>query len=287
MLETYKYKIFEGIVFCMVDKIRNFIKKNYKFIWGIILFSLGVYYIYNNYERIMILTNTLDRIIVASTLILAFLPFISEISLLGFSIKKEITNARKEMKEAIVDLKYQMVDIKSTAIQTNQQSVTVEYLASEEQLSYMASKINTDKTEKNISSEDNLEVSEDAIFLFKVRSTIEKYLDDVYMKVDHKNVKPIRVKVDFLYSEKLIFEDIYEYLKQVLAICNRGIHSEVISKEYIDFVKKIIPTILYELKQVDISRRYDRFISCSRCKYIGNSQYNNVCPRCGFVSDDE
>ncbi|MDU4889794.1 MAG: hypothetical protein E6344_07395 [Clostridium sp.] len=271
----------------MVDRIRNFIKKNFRFIWGMILFSLGIYYIYNNYERITNLDNTLDRIIIVSTLILAFLPFVSEISLLGFSMKKEITNVRKEMKEAIIDLKYQMIDIKSTAIQTNQQNVTVEYLASEEQLSYMTSKVNTDKKEKNISSEDNLEVSEEAVFLFKVRSTIEKYLDDLSMKVGHKSAAPISVKINSLYSDKLIFEDVYEYLKQVVAICNRGIHGEVISKEYIDFVKEIIPAILNELKKVDISRRYDRFISCSRCKYVGNSQYNNVCPRCGFVSDDE
>lgn len=274
----------------MLGKIICFMKKNFKFIWGIILFSFGVFYIYNSYERIIVSLNVLDCFMIVCTLVLAFLPFVSEISLPGFSLKKEIINTKREMKEAIVDLKYQMIDIKSFTAQSNTQNINLEYLPSKEQLSDEISKIEESKEkdnikEKNVEPENEINVSEDVIYLFKVRFILEQYVNDILNRNGYRNTKPIYERFRILYSEKLIIEDTYKYLQQVINICNRSIHGEVISKEYIEFVKKAVPTILNQLKQID--RRLERFFSCPKCKYVGNSEYDNVCPKCGFVSDDE
>ncbi len=274
----------------MLVNIENFIKKKTKIIWGVILFSFGIYYIYNSYDRIIITPNILDYFIVICTLLLAFLPFVSEVSMMGFGLKKEIINTKQEMKDEIINLKSQMVDIRLTSTQTNQQNIIMggEKLPELDQIKEMKEEIISKYFKGYSNIESRLDVSEESVFLFKVRATIEKYVDKVFIKVGLQVKKTmIHNKIKMLYNEKWINDYLYEYLIQVIRICNIGVHGETIGKEYIDFINKSTPFIINELKKIDRLKKSDKYCICPRCKYQGNSQYNNVCPRCGFVSNDD
>ncbi len=279
----------------MHKKIFSLVTKNIKtilkFIWGIILLGAGIRYIYFNYTRILVSSTAIDKIIIAGTLILVLFPFFSEISLLGFSMKKEIHKTKQEMDKAIVDLKYQMIDIKSTTTQNATQNLTVGYLPSKDEMMDLLKTINETKVEdvseqKNIEIQNEFDVSDDAIYLFKVRTQLEKYITKIGGKIGYKNPKSYTSSIDILKKESLITPITYENLRQIFNICNRGIHGEIVSEEYLDYVKKISPKIYYQLSQVIEQLDYKHITTCPKCKYTGYSKFENVCPKCGFVSDD-
>lgn len=285
------------MVFCVFDKIKKYVIKNikviFKSIWGIVLFSAGIYYIYHNYARILVSVNIIDYIILAGTLTLAFLPLISEISLIGFSVKKEIQSAKQEMKESLVDLKYQMIDIKATTTQNTTQSIKVEYLPSRDEMKDMLSKTNRTKEkveneQKGAEIKDEFDISDDIVYLFKVRLKLEKYVAKICDNIGNAGFMPLIKEINILKEKKIITSDTYQYLRQILNICNRGIHGEVISEEYIKFVKEIISQIYSQLDEIIQcqSMKHKYFMICPKCKFSGYSEYENVCPNCGFVSDD-
>ena len=225
--------------------IKNFIKKNIKIIlkiiWGILLFISGLCYILFNYERFFNSLNLIDCIIIIGTFILAFYPFISEITLFGFSVKKEIQNTKQEMKEALIDLKYQMIDIKTTSTQT--QNLNIELLPSKDYINDVLNKINEINSnstkvaeQKKVEIENEFGVTDDAIYLFKVRAMMENYMNNICGKFGYTKGIPFMYGIDILKRENLVNSDTYQYLRQLLSICNRGIHGEIISKEYIDFI---------------------------------------------------
>jgi len=280
----------------MVDKIKHYMVKNlksiFKFIWGVVLLGAGIYYIYHNYTRILVFSNTIDNIIIVGTLILAFFPIISEISLMGFSVKKEIQKTKQEMKEGLVDLKLQMIDIKTTTTQNTTQNVKFEFLPSKDEMKNSLKE--TDETKVENKSEQNKieieiesDVSDDTVYLFKVRLMLDKYLNKICDSNDYTYVIPLMKRIDMLNRKNLITSDTYQYLRQVLNICNRGIHGEIISDEYINFVKGIIPRMYSQLNEVTKRMEFKNIMTCPRCKFTGYSEYENVCPKCGFVSDDD
>lgn len=246
----------------MLVNIKNFIKKKVKIIWGAILFSFGIYYIYNNYERIIIAPNILDYFIIICTLLLAFLPFVSEVSMMGFGLKKEIINTKQEMKDEIINLKSQMADIRLTSTQTNQQNfiLGIEGLPALDQIKEMKKEIISKNFKGYSNIESQLDVSQESVFLFKVRATIEKYVDEVFIRGGLQVKKTmIHNKVKILYNKRWIYDNLYNYLIQVIRICNIGVHGEIISKEYIDFVNKSTPFIINELKKIDGLKKSDKY----------------------------
>lgn len=133
-----------------------------------------------------------------------------------------------------------------------------------------------------------LDISEDAIYLFKVQSTIEIYLDGLFelsRGVEHntynkyKNVRDYIAILKNFVCNKVISEKTYETIRDILNICNRGVRGEILNEKYINFVKEIFPIIQKEFDSV-----YSRWeaIMCPKCKYCGYTEQRNVCPKCGY-----
>ena len=65
---------------------------------------------------------------------------------------------------------------------------------------------------------------------------------------------------------------------EVQKITSRGIHGEIVSDEYITFVKTVRQKLLQQLKE--ISKKIE-YIKCLNCGYSGYSKDGKICPKCG------
>lgn len=281
------------MVFYVFNKIMQFLRKNikliFKCIWGTVLLILGIYYICTNYKRIVVSMNLMDKAIIAGVFVLIFLPFVSEVSLMGFSLKKEIKNTKQEVKEGLVDLRSQIVDIKAITMQNNTQTLNIGYLPSKDEMSKILEennemKISEEKAIYGSENENKFRVSDDSVYLFKVRFTLDKLIDELLNK---EHIFSHETAIRRLKNSKLISTNLLNQIIQVRNICNRGIHGEIISKEYIAFVRKIVPNLYKQLEQAAKHTGDKYYIVCPRCKFSGYSEYKNSCPSCGYVFDDD
>ena len=129
-------------------------------------------------------------------------------------------------------------------------------------------------------------VSETSIYLFKVRLTLEKILSTLCEKLSYTGIPNTHRMLAHVVQSGLIDKKIADYISQVNAICNRGIHGEIISDEYIQLVEAIFPKILSELNAITSRLGYKYYFVCPRCKFSGYSDCENECPVCKFVSDE-
>jgi len=266
--------------------------KTAKILWGIILLGISVFYLYTYSERIASEPSTIDYIVIVGAVILVFLPFISEISLMGFSIKKEIEANKQETKSALTELRGQLIDIRATAIQNTTQNLHLDFSplpssAIVHEVLNMPDEKTDNKDNKDLSIDSEFIATEDVTFLFQTRYALEKYVNKTLNHLGHTNLKSLYSKIDVLYRAELIDSQLQHNIKQVLSICNRGIHGEIISNEYILYVKKIIPHFYKELDKEITRLGYKHIITCPKCRFVGYSDHENVCPNCGYTTCDD
>lgn len=286
-----------------------------KFIWGGILFLFGVGYIINNYNKISIDANMIDKMIIGGTAILAFFPIVSEISLMGFSLRKELQTTKQEFRDELFDLK---TKIYLNMSQANSQSVNLTLLSPKEKLEDLFESSKESEVSGNMGKEydstikdikiksgmknDKKEVedkredekvnnrayhpSDDAIYLFTIRYSIEKLIDDIIHANDYDYSGSILRKIETLRNQKCINIKTYESIREILNICNRGIHGEIVDKYYIDFVRNMMPYVIASLNNISKNNKPLYFYTCSKCHYEGYSEVENVCPQCKYVTDE-
>lgn len=115
--------------------------------------------------------------------------------------------------------------------------------------------VNQDE-DKDIEKVNDEQVLEDkAVYLFKVRLSIEKMLNEKMEALGCNNEEILKrnslISIARLFHEKEFIDDItYHLIVEVVRIANRGIHGEIISDEYIKFVQKAYPQIQYNLKEL-------------------------------------
>lgn len=273
---------------------KEIICKNYikiiKVIWWIILLIVSSIYIFSNYDRLIITPTTIDIIILLALLIILFMPLVSEVSMFGMSIKKEIENTKNEMKNEFKELKY---EIKEYTLSNSFRSDINIGIGQDSLPPKESIKDDINKVESNLievvdkKNEDDIygkfTLSEDQLYLYKVKYTIEKYLNNIIIKLNINGCRGINTMINVLAKNETIDIITVEYIRKVSSICNRGIHGEIVDNEYITYVKNIFPVIVDRLEEIDsLLLPY----ICSKCGYRGYSIYSNVCPICGFVSDD-
>lgn len=258
-----------------------------KKVWWFLLTVLGIIYIVRNYSNLNTTSTSLDMLIIYATIVLIFMPLISEISLMGMSVKKQIENTRKEMHDEIYKIRNDIINIKQSNTNNNDISIDLSgVLPSKDKVESDLRKheeesqtIDTDKSEFN-------DISEDILYLFKVRFSIETRINEIIEKLNLPS-STIFVELNKLLKKGVLNVDTYGILQRILSICNRGIHSEIIDQEYITYVRTLYPSITSELTELDESIKGPHYCVCPRCKYQGYSEYSNVCPNCGFISDED
>lgn len=236
-----------------IEKIVSGIKKKY---WYIILLTSSTAYVLYYKNDISELKELNSRnLIFILWLVILLLPLFSEMEFFGIKLKKEVEKARFETKESINELRLQIQDLKIT----NSNSSNIYFgdppLAPKQKLEEMK---RDNKADADIKGADMnfakiaFEVSDDSVFLFKVRLMLENDLFNLCETTGYTGPKNIHNFIRHLTSFEFMNARTRELIEQILAICNRGVHGELISKEYLDFIKEVLPDIKYQFLKMNL-----------------------------------
>ncbi len=234
----------------------NWIKNNWKsiikFCWWLLLVSLSsvysYFYVLNADDNISIV----DTIIFAILAVLVLLPLISEVSILGVSLKK-IEETKKELNDKIVDVKYEALKIafnnsSSAYVELNMSDFIIPspQKISEDINEHDVGKIN-DRNNRELV--DRTTIDEDHVYLFKNRYILDGLLTDITSRFGYKETLGIRKKAEILYEYELIDKDTFDIIVTINSICNRGVHGLKVEDKYIDYVELLMPSIVSKLDE--------------------------------------
>lgn len=266
------------------ERVKKLIKKRG---WYALLLIVSTIYVYGYRFEIYQMTElNAQNLIFVLWLILLGLPLFSEIEIGSVKLKKEIEETRTEVKESLGELKYQISELRISNSNSNMVFVGSQPLPTKEELSKMQQHIKQDQTaQSEIDSDFN--VSEKNVYLFKVRLSLEKQLSALCNMFQYGEKRSMYSMIQMLLRHEVIDPDTVGLLREIINIANRGVHGEIVDDDYIDFVKKTYPTIKRILDTAhNFYTNNSYYYECPKCHYRGPSKYSNVCPRCGFVSDD-
>jgi rubrerythrin len=267
-------------------RIIEFLVFKKKAIWWLVLFMCSLIYIWFNNSRIISSPVDLDKIVVIIFVLLAFMPLVQELSFAGFSMKREIESVKNELKSEVQKVKF---DIMQFSINNSQNSdikidIGKEILPSKET---MKNDLLT-TSESRVNKEDSSiydSISDNTIELFKSRFLIEERLTSIASKYEIEVNRGLKATSKSLLTAELINRRTYEYINKVLAICNRGIHGELIDVHYLDYVKDILPEILEGLSAIRFQEMASTYHECKKCGFTRISDFEKSCPECGNVLD--
>lgn len=255
--------------------------------WYIFLLIISSVYVFRyRYDIFQITELNAQNLIFILWLVLLGLPLFSEIEIGNIKLKKEIEQTRAEVKESIGELKYQILDLKISNSNSNTVVFNTPPLASKDELSQLQRHAENDDVAYSEISPD-FEISEDNVYLFKVRLSLEKQLSALCNMFQYGERRSMYSMAQFLVQHEVLDRRTADLIREVITIANRGVHGEIIDKDYIQFVRKTHPMIKYTLdKAHNFYSNNSYYCECPKCHYQGPSKYSNVCPNCGFVSDN-
>ena len=245
---------------------------------------------------------------------LLVLPLFSEMEFLGIKVKRELQKATEDVKDSMQELRIQVTQMQTQMQMTSNMATNInlgEYpLASEKQLKEFLKSIAEmtrtqsaeNRTEPAVAGDgcgknDDQQppsaevpvhkignnIDDKSVFLFKIRYDIETTLRNLCEKTGCTSRMNIFQMLKHLTRIELLNANISCMIQEVMKIANRGVHGEIISDEYINFVKNAHPAIMAELQK---SSEQLVYTVCPRCNYSGYAAYANVCPRCKARYDD-
>ena len=256
--------------------------------WYLVLLVGSTWFVYLNRQNILggdFEKFTPITLVFILWIVLLLLPLFSEMEFFGVKFKKEVEKAANEVKESITDLKMQLIQMQvSNSIATNIQ-VGNNTMPSEGKMEELLQLVRN--LSQNPHAPSTIEPMDDTnknVYLFKVRLGIETALSDLCEKIGFQDKMPLHRSLQAIFKYELIDNITFDLINQVVKIANRGVHGEIVSDEYISFVKETQPEIQRQLTEASKKLHY---IVCPKCKYTGYSRYENFCPQCGFTFDGE
>lgn len=173
----------------------------------------------------------------------------SEMEFLGVKIKKAVDSANKEIKEEVKELSTQVTEMKLT----NNIQINNSPLASSEKLEELLEVIfSTQQNEGKLAKDIKNELPKDkSVYLLKVLQNIEKVVFELVEKAGYETKAPLTIgrTIWWLAKSKILDGATADILTEIVRISNRGIHNEIISDEYIEFVQKAYPDVMVKLKE--------------------------------------
>ena len=268
------------------EKIKSALKKYW---WYIILLIMSSVYVFVNWNDINKLNELNVRTVIFILWIaLLILPLFSEIEIGSVKLKREIEQTRADVKESVGELKHQILDLKIS----NNNAMYVyngQPLASKAELSQMQMNMNiNDEGFEQSLTDTKLNVSDENIYLFKVRLDLEKQLSALCNFFQYGERRSMYAMVQVLIQHEVINRNTASLIREIINIANRGVHGEIVDADYILFVKRTYPKVQNALDSAyNFYSNNCCYCECPKCHYQGPSKYNNVCPKCGYVSDEE
>lgn len=251
----------------MKEKFLNLLKRKWWYISLVVLSSIYVFRYRNEIHQLSKLNA--QNLIFILWLILLILPLFSEVEIGGVKLKKEIEQTRSEVKESVNELRLQIMDLKVS----NSNTVVVNpALATKEELSVFEKSLeNSGQEFINQATDLFFNISDDSIFLFKIRLTIEKMLSTLCEKCGYWGQRSMPKMVQYLAKNEVIDGNIAGLIQEIVKIANRGVHGEIVSGDYVSFVKKMFPTVKYALEKAEKNRDYYSKQYDTYCTTIHNS----------------
>lgn len=263
--------------------------------WYVILLIISSIYVWH-YRFSIIDFSTIEAqdLIFFLWLILLVFPLFSEIEILGVKVKKEIEKSVQEVKEDIAELRLQIVSSNSSAVANSETN----FIFSAEFLQALTEKAGLPKS-RDIKKADTVIDAQfldkeviaptEATFLFSVRYAIEKRIVELYQLLGNERIyTSLASMLQELRKSELLDNDMVTLLFQITKIANRGIHGESISQDYTEFIQSVFPDVIRKLDEIidTFKKGNQHYFVCPRCNYRGFSKKENICPNCGFTSDD-
>lgn len=292
----------------MKDGIQTFLKQVWELIkskgWYVFLLVISTSYVmYYRFEIYELKELNARNLVFLLWLLLLMLPLFSEMEFLGIKVKKEVEKATEEIKESLQNMQTQISQMQvnnsianhfsfgNTALPSEAKLEELLQIVRELQKSSEINDSNGSSTEPNNAkaeekaARDSIEYSQDTVmYLAKVRCEIEVALRQLCEKIGYPNIPQLGKMLGILNRAEILTGVTCDLINQVRKIANRGIHGEIISNEYLTFVKTAYPQIMHQL---NVASNQLTYICCPRCNFTGYSAYENVCPRCGFVNDED
>ncbi len=227
----------------MKEKITSFFKKRW---WYVVLIIASSIYVFRYRNEIHQLTDlTAQNLIFILWLILLILPLFSEVEIGNVKLKREIEQTRSEVKASANELRMQIMDLKIS----NSNTVVVNPpLATKSELLELEKTLENN-TVNSLDQEVFSNITDDSIFLFKVRLTLETLLMSLCDKFDYTDRKSMQRMLQFLVRCEVIDRNIAGLVQEIIKIANCGVHGEIVSEDYISFVKKTFPTVKRTLEK--------------------------------------
>lgn len=257
------------------------LKKRWWYLFLLVISSAYVFYYRNEIYQLNPLT--VRNFIFLVWIGLLLLPIFSEIEFFGIKLKKELHKTTEEIKSSISNLQTQISQIQFSSSNATNLNVINGVLPSEEQLAKYIIMAGQGLEENMGNGEEDTKLTDQEdthVFLFKVRFDIECALRGLCARIGYTDNMQINKMLAVLHSTGIIDGITVDLANQICKIANRGIHGEIISEKYIDFVQRTAPELISSLKAASDNLKY---VTCNRCHYTGYSVYENLCPQCGNI----
>ena len=281
-------------------KKKDIVNLLHKRAWYLLLLILGSIYVFHYRNDIYQLKelNAMNLIFIL-WLVILILPLFSEIEILGIKLKKELEKTKEEFNGRLNQINSTITELKIANSNANTINLGNSFLPSEDKLQQLFEDFitndNLNKDENSISmfhpkqspsehthqnnSDINFGITDDTTYLFKVRLMLEKTLEDLCEQTNYIGHKSLIEMVKHLNLIQLIDGKMADLLYQIIKISNRGVHGEIISKDYIDFIHNVLPELQKQLNAASYSIPYS---ICPECGSYVNISYFKTCPYCGI-----
>lgn len=232
-------------IFELIKKIKP--KTWVKSIWWLVLVILLICFLF---PRIGYIQNgnaqPFDIFLFLVLISLLLIPLFQEVELFGIKLKKELEDIKENINVRFNSLS---AEIKNTI----SVSPTINFpLPTDEGINEFKQKYRDSITTTGADIETAIDVPNDNIYLFKIRYAIENQLRRIIQK-NKSGYEPIHA-----YNLSILLSDLFSYqiisgeeasaLRDIIAICNFGIHDKPITTTQVNFVKEIGEKFINKLK---------------------------------------
>jgi hypothetical protein len=242
-------------------------EKMFRRLWWVVSIALTGYVIFVRFPSITSAQPTsFDTGLLAIVTILILLPFISEVSAFGFTVKKQINEAKKEIKQ---DVKEEVQTIRNEIFAlgiTNRLTSNVILQSGvpnpppdnalneiRSQINEMLKQFQHDRGLREVQPQPS-NVSENTVFAFEQRYLVEQEVRRIWSTRikdgDFYRYSSFSRMVDDLAKYELITSNLAPPLKEVYAVASAAIHGNEPSQEKIDFLRQVAPEVISTLSSI-------------------------------------
>lgn len=235
----------------------EWVKKLILTIWWLSLLIFFSGYLLVNSKRLF--ENNLIQIDYAFFIlwvILLLFPLFSEIDIAGIKFKKEFDALKTEIKEQIFSLRNEIHN--TTSIQFNAGlplPPSGDKLKERERIYDSILDLSKMGSVELYPQPKLTRIPRNNQYLFEVRYTLEdefkKLMKERFdYEFNEKRPTPIIQMVKFLFENELLDIRIRNLISDIISICNRAVHNQIITEEQYLFVKKYFPEVIRYLNEI-------------------------------------